>query len=574
MKTAAIIGCGKPQVYVPGHKEGFAIAYAHAEGYRAAFADVALCAVDPVAENRDALAESFNIPPERRFATADLMYQSLVPDAASVCTWPALHAPLGIQACRAGVKALTVEKPLALDGFQIHELLGTAKQLKTRVAVAHQRRYEKPFELAQEIIQSGALGKNLVIEARVGEDWDILSWTVHWFDMANYFFDATPTSVLAGMDYQRHRRYGHAVEDGSVVFADYSENRQAVFVTGPNAIPHSGITVRGSAGMMTVGDPIELWTRDGFRSIKPIDKSGRPSFASLFTDLWQSVGNDYVSRCDITLTAPATQIAYAAHESARTMSRVSLPLRTWYAPLEVLEHKPVLEVASSRAGLRVALLADEHKCSDDSAMSGRKGLHDALIALGHDVTLLDAEQDLAPGALRDADVLVLYHTQQKTPASHRSEVGQWFESGKPVVVSHCGIGAYADWPEFRKWVGRFWVWTGEPLPPSRHPHVSCSLHTNDVRFDVPWTTAWLPIDEMYQQLGHAGEVTPLVTATAPDGTTEVYAYQVKANPNVVGWLPGHRADMFTLSAVRDGLQAAICMVTDTHPRRVAPVTNT
>jgi predicted dehydrogenase len=555
MNTAAIIGCGRtgqPQ----GGKVGWGIAHSHAAGYRQAFLGIDLLAVDPNPENLKAFGDKYGIPESRRFDSTAALYAAVIPHAASVCTWPALHVPQAIEAARRGVKAITVEKPLGLHGFEIQELIDVAAATKASVAVAHQRRYEPWFIEARELIRRGELGDRLVIEARVGDDWDVLSWTVHWFDMANFLFDATPQWVLAGVEHTGERRYGHAVENASTIFVQYPDQRQASFITGPTAQPHFGVTVRGNRGMLVIDATLKLWTTVGYREITPPATSEHSAFATLFADLWSTVGTDRVSVCDIAHCATATLMAYAAHESARTMKRVSLPLTTWYAPLEVAEHVPTREATATR---RVALLADGHHEWRSVAMSGRDGLRDALEALGHTVTLHDAARDLADDALADADVLVLYHTQRKATASHRAVVGRWFESGRPVVVSHCGIGAYADWPEFRRWIGRYWVWGEDAsLPPSRHPHVSCTLRVEaDAGFAVPWREAWLPVDELYLGLGEASPVRVLVTATSPDGAEQDYAWQVREHPNVVAWLPGHRRDMFALAAVRDGLNAAL-----------------
>lgn len=558
MNTIAIIGCGKPQTINPGHKVGWAIAYAHADGYRTVFPKARLSAVDPNAENLNAFADKWDIPPARRFASTDALYAALTPDAVSICTWPALHVPQALDAIHRGVKAITIEKPLGLDGMEILELLDAAKNSTSRVAVAHQRRYEAPFVAAKEIIASGRLGENLVIEGRVGDGWDILSWTTHWFDMANFLFDSLPTSILAGVDHTGERRYGHAVENASVVFADYPNSRQAVFITGPAALPHFGITIRGTKGTLHIGgSELELWTTTGYEKIVPNPPAFPTAFAALFADLWNTPA-DKASRCDLTRCAPATLIAYAAHESARTHRKVALPLTTWFPPLEVLQHPAI--TASKK--LAVTVIADAHhewQSPDRTVIiSGRDGLSLALRALGHDVTLLDASAPLAPDALAHTDLVVIYHTQQQTHPTHRAALNPWFQAKKPVIISHCGIGAYADWPDYRTWIGRYWVWGGEPLPPSGHPHVPSTITVNDpVRFTVPWSSAWLPTDEMYQRLGEASPIRPLATATAPNGAQEIFAWQVINHPHVVVWLPGHRADMFALDTIRDGFAALI-----------------
>jgi predicted dehydrogenase len=557
MKTAAIIGCGRPPQNFSGHKVGWGIAYAHADGYRTAFPDAALYAVDPNGENLSAFAERVGIPLERCFASADALYRAVTPDCVSICTWPALHAPMAIDACARGVRAVLVEKPLALDTFEIRELAQHTRSRGTRVAVAHQRRYEAPFVHARRLIAAGSVGSKLVLDARVGDDWDMLSWTVHWFDMANFLLDARPVSVLAGVQHTGQRRYGHAIEDASTVFVTYDRGHQANFVTGPAALPQAGISVRGENGMLVIDDnKLRLWTTAGYQEISPEPVPFANAFASLFRDLWQSAGSDAVSRCDVRLTGVATEMAYAAHQSAATMQTVALPSATWYAPLEVVQHRAA-PASSAPAGLRVTLLTDAHSEWPEQPMSGRDGLHDALVALGHTVTLLRADAELSGDALNECDLLVIYHTQREAAASHKDVVGRWIRSGKPVVVSHCGIGAYADWPDYRGWTGKHWVWSGEAGQPSLHPHVPCELTRIDPQFDVGWSKAWLPLDEMYQNLGDASPTRVLVTATPPDGQPQPMGWQVKQTPHVVVWLPGHRRDMFDLPAVRDGLRASI-----------------
>ena len=567
MKSVAIIGCGRTTQQqlaekkdLTGHKVGWGIAHAHAGGYREAFPDAALYAVDVNPENLAAFAAVHGISREHCFTSAEALYERIVPDAISVCTWPGLHVPQARQALERGVRAITCEKPLGLDGFSIRLLLDTlGKHDAARVAVAHQRRYEASFVEARRIIEQGVLGEQLVIEGRVGDDWDILSWTVHWFDMANFLFgDIKPRSVLAGVDHQQNdRRYGHAVERASTVLVEYDEDtrRQAMFVTGPATVPFGGITVRGERGMLAVGAGLlRLWTTDGYREISPPPQPRGP-FAGMLEDLWNSANGGPISRCDISKTAVATETAYAAHESARTQRRVTLPLKTWYAPLEVLQHPPALPAKPSH---RIVLLADAHHDWPGLQMGGRDGLTDALRALGHTVHLVDVSQrEPTSEELANADVLAIYHTQRPIPPTTRQILGDWFAAQRPVLVSHCGIGAYADWPEFRKWIGRYWVWHGENLPPSTHPFTECTIQVNDVAaFDVPWTQGWLPIDEVYRGLGEAAPTRVLATART-DEFEIPFAWQTIDHPNVVTWLPGHRRDMFELPIVRDGLAAAL-----------------
>ncbi len=558
MKSAAIIGCGK----ATGGMEGFAIGHAHAHGYRQAFPDLALCGVDINPDNLAAFGTRFNVPKERLFNSTTALYAALTPDAVSICTWPTLHRPQVVEAAQRGVQAVTCEKPMALDGSEMDDMLAACRKHKVRLAIAHQRRYTGVFQQARQLLAAGALGDKLVLHGRVGGGWDLLSWTVHWFDMAAYLLDDQPISVLAGVDHTGKRRYQHAVEDASVVFMEFTRGSQAVFVTGPAALPYdTGIHITGSAGMLRfVGSSIEVLTGAGAvrHAVTPLEYEG---FAGLFRDLWQGVLDpQHDVLCGVEHSGQATRLAFAAHESARTQRRISLPARDLgYAPLELLQHPAQ---RTTRLG-RVALLADPHHADPASGEGGREGLRDALLALGATAVKVVPVEQREPTAadLAEADLLVIYHTQVKSSPAGRELLGAWIGGGKPTVVAHCGIGAYADWPQYRQWIGRYWVWGGEPLPASGHPHVPCELQVVPNSgfapgFDPGYDTAWLPRDEVYIRLGQCAPVRDFVTARIPEGEAPI-AWQAENVPNVAVWAPGHRREIWGLEVMRQGLLATI-----------------
>jgi hypothetical protein len=417
------------------------------------------------------------------------------------------------------------------------------------------------IELKQ-LIERGTLGDDLCLEFRVGDGWDILSWTVHWFATANWLFGAEPTSLLAGVDHRGTRRYQHAVEDASVIFAEYAAaqpgHRQAVFITGPHTATGAMTTLRGQNGMASLRpEGLCIWTRQGYEVIKP-QKAAVSAFGMMCAQLIEAVQSNAPMSCDAQQLAAATRMAYAAHESARTQR--ALPRQQWpdFAPLEVLQHpsrKPL------KVG-RVVLLADPHHLDPATKLSGRDGVIEALRSLNpQSLTMIPAEQRALTSAdLVDADLLVIYHTQQKSTESDREAIGAWVQAGKPTLVLHCGIGAYSDWQAYRQWIGRYWVWGGEPLPASGHPHEPCDLRVLDgVRWDVPWSTAWLPRDEVYIRLGQAAPVHELLTAQI-GGESHPAAWQSVEQENVAVFAPGHRWDIWTLPVMREGLAATTALV--------------
>lgn len=559
MKTAAVIGCGRA---VPG-KEGFAIGHAHGGGYKDAYPDIELIGVDINPDNLKAFGEAFGVPDERLFDSTEAMYAAQVPDAVSICTWPPLHMPLTVEAAEAGVKAICCEKPMATDIGLIDAMMQACERQGARLAIAHQRCYEAPFIKLKQLLQAGAIGEKLILQGSVGDGWDIQSWTVHWFDMARFVFDQPATAVFAGIDHTGSRRYGHAVEDASTIIAEFGQDKHAHFLTGPNAMPQStGVSVVGEYGMaVLVADGVEIYNQEGFEKHAGDDQEFG-GFAALFRDLWKSVQDpSYTSETDASHTSAATRMAFAAHESARTMRRIELPVHHLdFAPLEVAQ-RPVRRIPDCG---KVVLLGDKHHIVEATGEGGREGLRDALHRLGFDEVHVVPVDEREPKAddLEGAELLVIYHTQRTSSPAVRELLTGWIGAGKPTVVTHCGIGAYDDWPQFRQWMGRHWVWGDDAgvqgVTPSGHPHVPCAIQiTPGTGFDPGFVTAQLPRDEVYVDLYDSAPVKELATASYDDGKTASIAWQAEGVENVIVWAPGHLREVWSLEPMTAGLAACI-----------------
>lgn len=545
MKTVAIIGCGKRGT----DKEGWAIGHTHAAAWQAALPDGQLMAVDVDAGNLTAFADKFQVPRERCFTSTTALYEACTPDIVSICTWPHLHHPQVFEAANAGIRGIVCEKPLALDGSEITEMLGVCARKGAHLVVAHQRRYEPLYEQARQLLKAGVLGQPLCLEARVGEGWDMLSWTTHWFDMADHLLDARPLFVTAGIDHTGQRRYRHAVENASIVVVEYDNASQGLFVTGPDAQGQS-ILVRGPDGHMRLsGAGIELFTRSGYQR-RNVESPFVSGYTGLFADLVRVLDGDLEqTRCDAAFAAQATRTAYAAHDAAMTQRRIDLQqTATQYAPLEVLQHPPT----ASRLVGRAVLFADAHFADARTGQGGRDGLHDALLdQVAERVDMIPAEtRELSNADLAGCDLLVLYHTVRTSTPQIRQLLEAYVRSGRPLVLAHCAIGAYEDWPLFQQWVGRSWIWGS-----SGHPHVPCTLKRVDAALAVPWDQAWLPRDEVYIRLGSTGPVKVLATMHA-DGIDDPAIWSPVEFPNIIVTLPGHRADVWRLPVMRDQLAAA------------------
>ncbi len=535
MKTVAVIGCGKA---IEG-KEGWAIGHNHAEGYRTCGHEVKLLGVDLSSENLKAFGEKFKLPADQLFNSTEALYAACLPDCVSICTWPALHHPMVVEALEKGVKGIACEKPFTMD-------VGEQRDLERRVAaagavlvVAHQRRLEASFKALKEVVLSGKLGARLELRGHVGDNWDILSWTTHWFDMANFIFDRLPESILAGMEIGDTRRYQHAVEDASIIYADYGKNGSATFLTGPG--DGASFTAQGSEGMARIGDGvIEIARFDGGTTVA-FDQSAPGGFSCLLKELLAALGGGPEPMCSIRRSAVATEMAYAAHESARTCRRIRLPLEVEYAPLEVAQYP----FRSGLEGKRILLHADTHFES-----GGREGIAEALSELARNpIKIVDADSaGLAAADVEGIDAILIYHTRTEASAETQRVLSAWVAEGKPLLIVHAGLGAWPEWSDYTGWCGYVWDWKA-----SEHPHEPAVLKVCDeAALSFGWSGAWLPKDEVFVKLRETSPVRIGLTAEISTGTFPA-AWQHATLPHVGAWMPGHRRDSWKVPAMREGL---------------------
>jgi len=94
-------------------------------------------------------------------------YRELLADPAvdlvAIVTSSGSHASIARDALGAG-KHVLVEKPMAMTSVEADELLGLAKSKGRTLAVVSQRRFEDQHEAVKRVLDSGALGKLLLIE--------------------------------------------------------------------------------------------------------------------------------------------------------------------------------------------------------------------------------------------------------------------------------------------------------------------------------------------------------------------------------------------------------------------------
>lgn len=131
-----------------------AISCNHIEGYRKAGAEViAIC--DPVQAVREARAQQYNIPAV--YASVEELLANKEITAVSVCSPNYVHAPITIQALRAG-KHVLVEKPMAMSVAEAAAMVAAAKKARRLLMCGHNLRFSPDTRKVVELRTAGAFG--------------------------------------------------------------------------------------------------------------------------------------------------------------------------------------------------------------------------------------------------------------------------------------------------------------------------------------------------------------------------------------------------------------------------------
>ncbi len=85
-------------------------------------------------------------------------------DIIDVCTQNRVHAPATIAALKAGAHVI-VEKPMAMNTRECHEMIRAARKAKRKLMVAQHMRFEAQSEKLKEVVERGELGQIYTAEA-------------------------------------------------------------------------------------------------------------------------------------------------------------------------------------------------------------------------------------------------------------------------------------------------------------------------------------------------------------------------------------------------------------------------
>jgi predicted dehydrogenase len=166
----AIVGCGH-------------IANKHVEAIRATEGAIltAVCDRDPQR------LQPFSALGIHSFTDMESMLTATPIDVVNICTPSGLHAPLAIEAARAG-KHVVLEKPMALSLRDADAIIQTCKQHHVQLAVVHPNRFRPVMQALRKRVDAGAFGRFSHANA-----------TVRW-NRNQAYFDQAPWRGTQAMD--------------------------------------------------------------------------------------------------------------------------------------------------------------------------------------------------------------------------------------------------------------------------------------------------------------------------------------------------------------------------------------
>ena len=343
---------------------GYAMAYQHAAAYRAlppGTVELAACA-DISRENGEAFKEANGVG--AYYPSAQEMLQNEQLDILSVCVWPHLHAPMVIDAAQAGVRAIHCEKPMAYSWGDARRMVEACEQRGVQLTFNHQRRFGLPFRTAKQLLDEGAIGDLVRLEAACG---DIYDWGTHWLDMCGYYNSESPAEwVMAQIDYRAEQRiFGAHIENQAVIWWKYRNGVFGLLATGPGMV---GIGANnrlvGTQGEIEVG----VLSRQAGEPAGPtlrVRRAGAAGWEVIDTGNETLHGPRYIDRAIADLVDAlrtgrepelsarralnATEIIFAAYESSRRRGRVDLPLEIEDHPLVAMVERGDLSPAQASA---------------------------------------------------------------------------------------------------------------------------------------------------------------------------------------------------------------------------------
>jgi predicted dehydrogenase len=331
----AVIGAGRP--WRSEGSTGFGMSHVHVHAYQKT-GNCRLAAVADInRENAEVFAGQYGGPAV--YTDYQEMLKKERPDIVSVCTWPALHAPMVIACAEAGAKAVHCEKPMATTWGEARRMAESCEKAGTQLTFNHQRRFLAPFRTARDLLREGAIGDLRRLEAACGDMYD---WGTHWIDMCFFYNNETPAVWVLGQIDAREPRsvFGVALEGQGISQIKWENGVRGLIFTGHDHEIGCANRLIGAEGVIEVHDQqphVRVRGRgdDRWRAIDtPEGLHGNQAIDAGIADLVHALEQKREPELSARKALRATEVIFATYESSRRRGRVDLPLTNEDSPLQ------------------------------------------------------------------------------------------------------------------------------------------------------------------------------------------------------------------------------------------------
>ncbi len=296
----------------------------------------------------EASGREFDVP--ARYTSLDdmLAHESL--DIVSVATPVQLHAPMVIAAAEAGVKGVICEKPIAPDMGGAADMDAACDATGTKLVIGHMRRQLSPFKRARELIAEGAIGRPTVCTVGVHGD-GLLNQASHVVDLVRFMLGDPAVEWVVGQVQRETDRYerGLPIEDlcmGVIAFEGGTRLTLDVDLGANPTLGDWGFVLAGDAGVLHVGrrhvpgrEDFDLRLVSLAHDDLEVRSEELPEIDPWVAQVdrlaeWIDGGAEHSQ--SFARTVPSHEALIAIYESARTRTRVTLPVQTRRYPLEAM----------------------------------------------------------------------------------------------------------------------------------------------------------------------------------------------------------------------------------------------
>lgn len=223
--------------------------------------------LDPIEERRQEAAQRFGC---KTYVDFESLVQDDDIELLVVATPSYLHAPQTIKALKAG-KNVICEKPMATNLAEADAMIKASKKTKKLLTVFQNRRYDADFMKVQEVIQSGKLGRVLLIRIcthSFGRRWDwqtlkkfgggeLRNNAVHTIDQALQLLGPNEPEIFC--DLQRTLTLGDAEDHVKIILKAPESPLLDIEVTRGCAYPQNRWLVMGTQGGLTGNTSFLRW---------------------------------------------------------------------------------------------------------------------------------------------------------------------------------------------------------------------------------------------------------------------------------------------------------------------------